>query len=246
MSITICPATLVFNDETDITVINNYIGKYIIPLANKIREGNIDIEYSTSILSNLINIYPWGFQTKYATDWWNAIIQPILDHGVEIDFVDDIGISTTETLNDYFSQWLKCWALHDRVFRNKYYKGIFSIHGCNDTNRKSTCNQFIYIDNTELKLKYAQYPWLRRYNENLPVDDGTCDGDNYRFFTPPSDWITRSTIKGRKNGYLDIDGNEWKHHVAEKHWDVFLVSDQVYYHRHEYNGKNLRKKHRKD
>ena len=84
---------------------------------------------------------------------------------------------------------------------------------------KNKCykHELLNVDNFERELIFVSNPWLRYFDEDLPVSG------EYPF-VPPKGWDQcGKLIKGEKNGFVDASGNEWVHDTERKdHWDVQL------------------------
>lgn len=78
--------------------------------------------------------------------------------------------------------------------------------------------EIFYISLSSLEdLKKFQVTWLKVYDKNLPVKGEFP-------FIPPNGWESLVQKKGTQNGWIDVQGNEWKWDKLHKnHWDVQLV-----------------------
>jgi|GEM_PF-5633997 hypothetical protein len=86
----------------------------------------------------------------------------------------------------------------------------------NDSCSDDSCVSIVRLK-SDFKVIYLLYPWLNRYDPNLPV------AGEYPFI-PPDNWMKVGTIKkGKQNGYIDKVKNEWVPDKERKnHWDVQL------------------------
>jgi hypothetical protein len=222
---TICPRLLCVWDPVDPT---EFERRYIQPVQQHLIECQnlgIRVMMSSAVLELINERCPWNWYGDAAwrgwiIDWVNAVWTELdkcsVGHVPERipGVLGDCALHADEELWSRWCAFLQWWRTGD-TYSGVYLKGL-AVQECAVTcNSAAACRLFHLVP--PIAWRQLKYPWLLRYDTNLPVDG--------KFpFVPPYDW-RGAQLHGCKHGFLDRDGNEWCwDQLHQNHWDVQLRS----------------------
>ena len=219
INIFLCPSVLHSHQLDDPSEFENVHIKCLIQLKNICNKSSKE----TKILKQSIDRYksnaPWtkmndGIWKMYLLEWQLAIF-PFLERSM----LDIEGATKKECTSLPFLKEVEtsAWGyLLDNILA--YTTGesipvVVSQTTCATTKCSDVENT--NVDNLGNRLPFILYPWLSVFDSRLPTTGAYP-------FVPIKDWDkTGSVNKGQKNGWMDVEGNEWVHDTERKnHWDV--------------------------
>lgn len=183
----------------------------------------IPLVMSGAVLDIVMEKCPWNwYQDEEWKGWindWFASVWPALDSSRvahDPEMIEGVGgqcpLAEDEDLWGRWCAFLQWWG-NGPTYEERWLKGIAVRDCAENCHSVAVCRRFILIPPASWRV--IRYPWLMRYDEDLPVSGQFP-------FVPPENW-QNAMLHGNQHGFLDQEGNEWcwdsLHH---NHWDVQL------------------------